>query len=193
MTANVKTHGSDLVWFEDIVSDPTLVGGQVAVYNKGGDFTIKDDDGIVSSVKDVYGSMYSEHAAEVITVVASDTYYEITGGFTTGSPLQGCTFGGAHYVEVDHAGTYLINWTLSLYSGVNNQVLAGAVMINGVKRDEGTAHSVTGALSDAVSMSGTLILVLSADDEVSLAVSDETAANDITMAHGGLTVVRIGE
>lgn len=193
MTTNVKTHGSDLAWFEDIVSDPTLVDGQVGAYNKGGDFTIKDDDDIVSTVKDVYGSMYADMVSETIGVAIVDTPYEVTAGITTGAALQGCTFGDAHYVAVDYAGMYLITWSMTITSSTASDEVMGGIMVNGVKQDAGTCHATVSANSKSAAVAGSAILALSANDQLSLCIQNHTAVRDVDMQHASLTVVRIGE
>jgi len=141
----------------------------------------------------IYGSMYADHVSETITVTVATTEYEITAGFTTGAALSGCTFGGAHYVEVVYAGTYLINWSLSVHSDVNADILGGGFMINGTGNAAGTAHCIAGVLSESMTVSGTAIVPLAAADEISLYVVNMEDTNDIDMQHGSLTVVRLGD
>ena len=193
LEVNGEIHLAESILFDDLTADPTPAGGLVAIYQKAGDFMVYDDDDIVSTVKDIYGSMYADNVAETITVGLIDTSYEITAGFTTGAAIQGCTFGGAHYVEVDHAGTYLIVWSLSLDTATAADELEGGLMINGARQAAGTAHCFVPANSVSESFGGNAILALSADDEVSLFVQNHTAARDIVMEHGSLSVVRIGE
>ena len=193
LEVNGDIHLAKSVLFDDLTADPTPGAGLVAAYQKAGDFMVYDDDDIVSTVKDVYGSMYADHGNETVTVTNAATEYEITAGFTTGVKLQGCTFGGAHYVEVDYAGTYLITWSLSIHTDTNADILGGGFMINGTGNAAGSAHCIAGVLSESQTVSGTAIVSLSAEDEISLYVVNMEDTNDISMQHGSLTVVRIGQ
>ncbi|MBW2079173.1 MAG: hypothetical protein JRI71_16810 [Deltaproteobacteria bacterium] len=192
-TTNVKTHGTDVVYLEDYGADPALIGGRVAIYQKGGDFMVKDNDDIVSVVKDVYGGMYLHHGSLTITVSVQSTDYEIDSGVTTGSALQGCTFGGDHYVAVDHPGTYLISWSLAVDTAMANDEIEGGFMIDGAAQDAGSSHTCVVAASKSSAMAGTAIVALTANQQISLFVANESAARDIVVEHVTLTVVRVGE
>lgn len=179
--------------FADITSDPTPITAHVAVYNKGGDLTVKDNDGIVSAVKDVYGSLYVSHGSLTITVTSANTAYEITTGLLTGSALQGTTFGGDHYVAVGHPGTYLINWGLSVDTTTPADEVEGGIMIDGAARDDCSSHTTIVAGAKSGAMSATCIVVLTANQQVSLFVENKTNTNDIVVEHASLTIVRVGE
>lgn len=192
-TTSTITHGTDYVYYEDYGSDPTPAASRCITYMKGTDFMVKDDDDIVSTVKDVYGSLYVSHGSLTITVTNANTAYEITTGLLTGSVLQGTTFGGDHYIAVDHPGTYLINWGLSIDTSTPADEIEGGIMVDGAARDDSSSHTTLVAAAKSSAMSATAIIALTANQQVSLFVENKTNTNDIVVEHASLTIVRVGE
>ncbi|MCK9370979.1 hypothetical protein M0R04_13800 [Candidatus Dojkabacteria bacterium] len=138
-----------------------------------------------------YGEMYASNVTQTVTVSATDTYYEIDGNLT-GGELNLCTFPDDHYVLVQKAGRYLINWSLSVYCANANQEVEGAVMKGGTAQTKGTAHANMITANTPVTLGGTLILDLAVNDQISLSVSNHTATNNVIMQHANLTLSMVG-
>lgn len=138
----------------------------------------------------LYGSISADDASVAVVVAAAGVYYAVNSGFTAG-PLRGMTFQLAK-LRCDVAGTYLINWSMSLSAG-NNDHLEGTFMVNGTANEAGSNAAHTPGPGDEIAVSGSTILALAAGDLVQLCVENETDADDITMTHATMTVVLIGE
>ena len=145
-----------------------------------------------------YGDMYTN--ATITVVIANNNPTEVKDatddGFTAGE-LHRVTFptgGDEHYLSVDVAGRYLINWSISFAQ--NTPVAAieteGGIMVGGVAQSPGKAHRTVANVSDTGNMCGTCILDLAANAQVSLFVTNETNTTDIDVEHANLTLLHIG-
>ena len=138
-----------------------------------------------------FGHLYIKNATIVVAVGASSTSYEITTGLSTGETNL-VTAGGGHYLTVTKAGRYSVVYNISAYAGTLDE-WDGGTMINGaVSTTDGGSHSTTGVASSATAISGSAILDLAANDQVSLYVSNHSTATDITVEHVNLTITMVG-
>lgn len=192
------TDATYLIWFtmNHATNDPSVFDGtSSALYQKLRTICVKDGDGIVSTVKDIYGSMYADHAngaGYTIGIAAANTDYEVDGGWTTGSVLQGTTFPDDHYVLVSYAGTYLITWSMSVETDESDNSIEAGIMVNGSAQAAGASLCSTLA-NIGNTVSGTAIIALSANDQISLYVNNRTKIKDIEMEKGSLSVMQVGE
>jgi hypothetical protein len=173
----------------------SLTSGRIPYATTNGRLTDSSSltyDGTAALIPNVYGSMYADEASITVTVSVSNTYYQVASGIT-GGLQNGCTFQNSKEVKVLYAGNYLVRWSMSVNCGSNSQDIAGCVMHGGVAQTNTTNHqySNTGA-SKNVSISGTGIITCAADDLLSLAVANHTAANNLVVEHINFTVNRVG-
>jgi len=143
-------------------------------------------------IETVFGSMYATNASITITVAASDTAYEVTSGLTSGGQLDGISFGDSHYLETNYGGKFLIVWSMAIETGTANQDIEGGIMVNGTAIEIGTGHTSSATANKAHTIAGSLIQDLSANDQVSLYVRNQTLATDILVEHANLTLCRVG-
>lgn len=145
----------------------------------------------LTRIQNYFGSQWIYEGAVVVTVSATGTWYEVTTGWTL-CHVAGVTQVASHALAVSVAGKYLVKWQVSCSTASNNQVLLGAFMINGSATTSGTAQMKIGIASDIQSFSGFCILNLAANDEVSVAVRNDTATSNITVRHANLSILRVG-
>lgn len=137
----------------------------------------------------IYGSMYN-NSDTTITVGSSNTWYEVTTGMSTGT-LSGISFDGSHYLQVSVAGNYKVDYSMALETASSNQEIAGAVTINGTAQEETHGHATIVSANKSVNISGTGILSLAANDQISLSVENHDSASNIIMTHANLTLLRL--
>ncbi len=141
----------------------------------------------------IYGSFYMDDGAQAVTATLANTYYEVGGGMTT-SLVNGMTFQNSKELLVTVAGTYQVDWSMSVSNSVSDNTVAGAVMVNTTEKH--VTENATRAKENGItySIGGTGIIALAVNDVVKLCVENETAAGStITVNHANLSVVRIGE
>lgn len=90
------------------------------------------------------------------------------------------------------AGHYLANWSISFNDGTNNEY-NGGIMVNGTALNSGRAHRKLGTGTDIGNFGATAIVNLNIDDNVSLAMSNESATTDAFVQHANMTLTYIGK
>lgn len=136
-----------------------------------------------------YGHAYAKNTSIVIAIAVANTAYEIGAGLTAGK-LTDVVFGGNHYLQVKKAGSYLINYNVSMDATLSDEIESG-VMVNGSEATEGGSHTSDAVLAASSNTSGSCILELVENDQVSLYVRNHTGANAITVEHVNLTIYKI--
>lgn len=126
----------------------------------------------------------------VVNTITSSTIYEVTATFTatgTGTMDQAATL----KCGTGAAGAYNITWYCSATSATNNETFdfrlqkeASIVTGSKVRRKFGTA-------TDFGSFSGGAIIDVADGDQISLALSNEDSAGDVTLRNFTLIVVRL--
>ena len=76
-------------------------------------------------------------------------------------------------------------------TGVKLQI-EGGIMINGVAKDEGQAHRTIDGVTDTGAMCSEALLKLTAGDEVSLFVQNQTNTTNINVDHLNVSVTEKG-
>jgi hypothetical protein len=142
-----------------------------------------------------FGSMYTNTQIAVVLTNAN-TWYEVDGAtaWTTGL-LHNCTFTDPE-ITVVYAGMYEVEWDMSIdfsaAPGASQQV-EGGIMINGTIQNPGQGHRTIANSTDTGSFSGHAILDLAVDDDVSLALNNNSAAGKtIHVEHGNLVLHQLG-
>jgi hypothetical protein len=140
-----------------------------------------------------HGHMYT-NANQTITISAVDTATEVPGGMTTGE-VKNVTFGGSHYLAVDQAGKYEVNWTMSLSfalapGGVRN--FEAGVMIDGTAQAKGRSKITMPNSTDTMAASGTAVLDLAKNEQISLYVENKTNGDDIDLDGANVSISQVG-
>lgn len=165
----------------DVSGTASTVTGQILVWNNTA--------GYYEPSMQAYGEMYGTNFSETITVASANTAYELTAGLTGGIQNR-VAIGGAHYLQVTDAGKYICNWSMAIESASAADEVEAGVMVNGTASDKGTSHTTVASASKSSAVAGSLMLELSANDQVSLFVRNHTAGRDITVEHASMLLDR---
>lgn len=138
-----------------------------------------------------YGSFYATNIALVVAVAAPNTAYEVGSSMTTGTALRLMSFGGAHYLQLERNGVYLVNWSMTIDTAIAGDAIEGGFMVDGTASEIGTAHTSVAAAAAASTISSSAVMPLSALNQLSLYVRNHTAARDIEVQHASLTATLI--
>lgn len=138
-----------------------------------------------------YGSFYATNIALTVAVAAANTAYEVSSSMTTGTALRLMSFGGDHYLQLERNGVYLVNWSMSIDTAVVGDAIEGGFMVDGTAVEIGTSHTSVPAGGAASAIAGSAVLPLSALNQISLFVRNQTAARDIEVQHASLTATLI--
>jgi hypothetical protein len=143
----------------------------------------------------LYGEMWFHNDAGVnLNFAVASTYYpqnvtntQKTNGFnfTTGTPTYPST------LKAMFPGRYIVNYHAS-GSGVSNHNYHCAVSVNNVTQYNTETHFRTGTANDVVTMSGTGILSLNKEDNVTLVFEDSTGTGAGTVYSINVNLVRVG-
>ena len=135
-----------------------------------------------------YGGFYQDDTSTVIALT-QNTYTNVTGN--TAMSLSGMTFSDPS-LTLTHAGKYLVNWSISgkLDSGTNDNI-EGVVFQGATEALQTSAHMHVANANDIVSMGGSGILTVTANDTVSLRLKNESSNNDFKVDHLNLTITRL--
>ena len=102
------------------------------------------------------------------------------------------TFQNNHELKILKAGTYKIDWALSIETASASQEIEGTVMVNGTANTSfaGMAETVTANKPNLIS--GTGFVSLAANDVISLAVLNHSGATNIKIDHLTLSITMVG-
>lgn len=142
-----------------------------------------------------FGHMYvNDIAGFTITVSAADTWYEVNNASTptfTQGQLKNVTFTD-HYLTAVTAGYYQVDYSVSLDTTAAGQEVAATVMVNDTANVSAHSHGTVASGAAASEVSGITILNLAANDQVSIAVQNHSAAQNIIIHHAQLRLIYIG-
>ena len=136
--------------------------------------------------------MYQYDTGTTVTVSATNTWYEITTGWTDVGNGNDTTFQNSHEILIATAGVYEVSWFLGITVGTAAQSIEGGVTVNGTIDTTTVNHVYIVSASQENSFAGGGQIALSASDVVALAVNNETGTNNITVEHAGLRLHCIG-
>lgn len=138
-----------------------------------------------------YGFMYGLEINQS-QVAAQNTWYIVNDTDITDGPTNLVTGDGAGKLTVTKAGTYLINWTMTLEANTNNKHLVGGFAINGTAQTLGQSH-IESITNQELTLAGTAISALTASQYVQLAFrTTDTGTPTINIDDVNLTVVMVG-
>jgi hypothetical protein len=140
----------------------------------------------------IRGSMYQTNTATAVTVSVTDTWYEITTGWTDGGNGNDTTFQNSHEILVATAGVYWISWHIAVTVGTAAQNIEATITVNGTADTNLSNHVYVGNTTQDYPFSGQGLVSLSASDVVALAVRNRTGTNNVTVEHAGLTLLAVG-
>ena len=140
----------------------------------------------------IRGSMYQTNTSTTVTVSVTDTWYEITTGWTDGGNGNDTTFQNSHEILIATAGVYWVAWHIAVTVGTAAQNVEAAITVNGTADTSVSNHCYVANTTVDEPISGQGLVSLSASDVVALAVRNRTGANNITVEHAGLTLFCVG-
>ena len=138
-----------------------------------------------------YGHMYTN--TTIAVTITDTTPVEVGDTWTTGK-VNLVTFGASHYLTVDKAGLYKIDWSVSIAQNSPGAAIEceQGIMIDGVAQAEGRTHRTIANSSDTGASAGTAILDLAANKQISLYVANATNNTNIDVEHANVTVTMVG-
>lgn len=166
----------------DVSGTHPSITGQILVWDNTA--------GYYTPTTTAYGEMYATNISQTVTVGATNTAYELTGGLTGGTVLR-VTFGGSHYLQVTDAGKYKFHWSLTIDTTTAGDEIEGGIMVNGTAQGNGTSHSAVSVASEGEAVASCGIVTLAANDQVSLFVRNHTGARDIVVEHAALVIEKL--
>jgi hypothetical protein len=144
-----------------------------------------------------YGNMFIPAGGIIVTIAASATPTEVDDAASptwTGGQTNNTTFSD-HNLSVGKTGRYSMSWSMSVSLATvgGNIEIHGGIMVDSVAvRDDGEGHrTITGA-NQSGHISGMTIQNLTANQEISLWISNATNTNNITVDHGNVVITLIG-
>ena len=164
----------------------TLSVAKVSAHEVIGDLTF-----VGAGVGLPYGHIYNN--GTIAVTITDETPVEIGDTFITGV-MNICTFGSAHYIVATKAGTYKIDWTMSIAQNSPSAQIQceQGIMIGGTASVIGRAHRTIANSNDIGASAGTAILTLTANQQVSLYVTNLTNTTNIDVEHANLNITMIG-
>lgn len=147
--------------------------------------------GVIAAVAAEFkrGEMYNFDTPTTVTIANPDEWTTIASGWTEGE-TDGVTFQNASELLIVTAGTYIVQWALSLNTAAAGVEIEAAVAVNGTVVDKTAAHLFFGTANDTGSLSGQGWLTLAEDDVLTMAVLNETSGTNVVMEHGSLLIER---
>lgn len=137
-----------------------------------------------------YGHMYAHNVTGTVVVASADVEYPVSGSFRAGL-LSGFTFSNTMHLKPTTAGRYLATYSISVQSASANQEIESSLMYNSVMQSGSTAHTEATGANKAHALSGSMIIDMTANSILGLAVANHTGGNNLIMEHGNLTVFLI--
>lgn len=137
-----------------------------------------------------YGHAYGSSISQSVTIPFASTFVEVSAGLT-GGLTNNFTFMNNHQLQCNSAGTYKVSFSMSVMSGTANEILEGAIMVNGTALLLATSDTEASVANHPGCVSASCIVTLANNDLVSLAVMNQTAAHNITLTQASLVVSTI--
>jgi hypothetical protein len=136
------------------------------------------------------GEIYADDVSLNPGIVASTTWKELTSGLGSRN-LYKMSLVSAHALDVDYAGDYLVIWNVSFTGTSLNDYEGGVIIDSSTATVYAHAKRTASTASAHGSFGASAKLTLTASQEISLAFQNVGAANDLTISHVHLTLVRL--
>ena len=135
-----------------------------------------------------YGNMYQHDSGTLVTISTINTPVRV-GGMTSGIKKQTGLLGD-HSLVIERAGNYKIDWSISfeMAGGANQEIEGSVFLANSTFAIQASAHRKATTAGDKGNMGATCILFLPENQQVSLAVLNETSTNNIIIDHANLSL-----
>lgn len=166
-------------------------GGTTQLKQTGDIIAALNTAGLITSPIIAHGSMYKDDSATSVTISVADTYYEVGVTWTGGTCSSDFTFQNAKELKCNTAGTYQVDWSMTVSHNNSDRTSEGAVMVNSTVASNTVNATRTKENGVDYSVGGTGIITLAVNDVVKLCVSDETGTGIITVNHGNLKLSRV--
>jgi len=131
---------------------------------------------------------------DTITIAVAGDWVEASDAFTTWTAglTNLVSLGDSHYLTVDKPGRYEVIVSAALEGTTAGDKIGVTAAVNGTAQTEGHAHSTIGNANDQVGLATSFIFDLEPGDQVSVAVTNHTAARDVDIIHASLALKKIG-
>jgi len=142
----------------------------------------------------IYGEMYYHNDSTMtLDFAVGSTFYPL---FCNESIVNGFRLESSgdyiYNISAIKGGVYLINYAAS-GSGQNNHIYHLTVFINETREDQCEIHKKMTAGGDVVTMTGTCIVRLKANDDVALRIADMTGTGTGEYYSSNLNLIRVGD
>lgn len=143
----------------------------------------------------IFGSFWGNNIA-FVTAGGTGTFSVISDADITVGQTNGTTFQNNQELDIGaFLGMYLVNYSVTAKGTGANKHLVTAIGVDSgagdVAQNDGRSHAITLGSAE-LAMGGTAILDLSATDEVSVMITNETDNTNITIEHVSLSIVQVG-
>lgn len=142
----------------------------------------------------IFGDINMDEGSTTITIGSTNVYYEIPTGLGNSEvPNNGFSIGDSNRLIALISGKYLVSYSTSVNSAVANDDLSSCIMKNGVCQRNTTNHGVVSSGGTKnVSLSGTGIVSLTANDYITVGYANHSSTNNLVVEHINLTVLMVG-
>ena len=125
-------------------------------------------------------------------VAAQFTWYTISDSDISADEQFLCEFQNNQEIKVLRAGTYKMNYYISVECSIANKHVVSAIEINGTEQLLGLTHFEFGRANEESTWSAPGIFTLAINDLVSISIlTDDPGSPTLTVNHIGLTINRI--
>lgn len=142
----------------------------------------------------IFGSFWGNEIA-FVTAGGTGAFSIISDADITVGQTNNTTFQNNQELAVGFAGMYLVNYSVTAKgTGANKHLVAAIGVDSGggdVAQSDGRSHAITLGSAE-LAISGTAILDLSTNDEVSIMITNETDNTNVTVEHVSLSTVQVG-
>ena len=129
-------------------------------------------------------------ASADVTITTGDTFYAIAATYSN-NPLEGFRIGTDAIIYEGHPAYYEIDWHATVKSEDAGRTIRIGVSKNSETLTAGSASVMSiyaKYAAEAVSMSGTVVVQLDAEDTIQLQVTSDTNADVVTVEHFTTTI-----
>jgi len=133
------------------------------------------------------------NSTETITITDASTPTEVRIPYSTIGVHNITAVGGPNVdMQVTYAGFYIVTWSISFTTQNANQEIEGGIMVNGAAVGSGQGHRRIGTATDTGSMSGSGLVDLSANDQISLFVENQSGTSNVIVEHVNFNAMQVG-
>jgi hypothetical protein len=146
----------------------------------------------LNAIPKAYGNFNANNVAIAVVITIVDTFVKIGSGMSAGLLLN-VSFQNASELVIQTAGKYLIEAQVSCTSATTAEEVELCVQVDGTPNLTATAHTETsiGAVTRPAVICVNGIFNLTANQVLSLALSNHSTTADLQVQHANLTVLKI--